>query len=62
MWLPFSSNYPNSYKKNIPSALARRVRTIVENTEANKKNLEIRIMNLSKFQYPKQLSVVTKKL
>ena len=62
MWLPFSSNYPNSYKKNIPSALARRVRTIVENNEANKKNLEIRIMNLSKFQYPKQLSVVTKKL
>ena len=49
MWLPFSSNYPNSYKKNIPSALARRVRTIVENTEANKKNLEVRIMNLSKF-------------
>ena len=49
MWLPFSSNYPNNYKRNIPSALARRVRTIIENTEANIKHLEIRIMNLSKF-------------
>ena len=49
MWLPFSSNYPNNYKRNIPSALARRVRTIIENTEANMKHLEIRIMNLSKF-------------
>ena len=36
--------------------LARRICTIVENTEAKMKHLENRNMNLSKYQYPKQLT------
>ena len=31
---PFSSNHPKHCKKNIPFTLARRICTIVENTEA----------------------------
>ena len=31
--LPFSSNYPSHCKKYIPFTLARRIWTIVENTE-----------------------------
>ena len=36
--------------------MARRICTIVENTEAKMKHLENRKMNLSKYQYPKQLT------
>ena len=54
--LPFSSNHPKHCKKNIPFTLACRICTIVENTEANMKHLENLKMNLSKYQYPKQLS------
>ena len=54
--LPFSSNHPNHCKKNIPFTLARRICTIVENTEAKMKHLENLKINLSKYQYPKQLT------
>ena len=54
--LPFSSNHPKHYKKNIPFTLACRICTIVENTEAKMKHLENLRMNLSKYQYPKQLT------
>ena len=54
--VPFSSNHPKHCKKNIPFTLARRICTIVENTEAKMKHLEIIKMNLSKYQYPKQLT------
>ena len=54
--LPFSSNHPNHYKKNIPFTLARRICTIAENTEAKMKHLENLKINLSKYQYPKQLT------
>ena len=52
----FSSNRPKRCKKNVPFTMARRVCTIVENTEAKMKHLENRRMNLSKYQYPKQLT------
>ena len=48
--LPFSSNHPKYCKKNIPFTLARRIWTIVENTEAKMKHLENLKMNLSKYQ------------
>ena len=54
--LPFSSNHPKHCKKNIPFTLARCICTIVENTEAKMKHLENLKMNLSKYQYPKQLT------
>ena len=54
--LPFSSNHPKHWKNNIPFTLARRICTIVENTEAKMKHLENLKMNLSKYQYPKQLT------
>ena len=54
--LPFSSNHPKHWKKNIPFTLARGICTIVENTEAKIKHLENLKMNLSKYQYPKQLT------
>ena len=53
MCLPFSSNQPKHFKKNIPLTLARRICAIVENTEVKMKHLENLKMNLSKFQYPK---------
>ena len=40
---------------HIPFILARRICTIVENTEAKMKHLENLKMNLRKYQYPKQL-------
>ena len=55
--LPFSSNQPNNWKNNIPFTLARRIYTIVENTEAKMKHLENLKINLSKYRYPKQLIV-----
>ena len=54
--LPFSSNHPKHCKKYIPFTLARRICRIVENTEAKMKHLESLKMNLSKYQYPKQLT------
>ena len=48
--LPFSSNHSKHCKKNIPFTLARRICTIVENTEAKMKHLENLKMNLSKYQ------------
>ena len=36
--------------------MARRISTIVENTEAKMKHLENRKMNLSKYRYPKRLT------
>ena len=51
-----SSNHPNYCKKNIPYILARPICTIVENTEAKTKHLENLKMNISKYQYPKQLT------
>ena len=36
--------------------MARRICTIAENTEAKMKHLEYLKMNLSKYQYPKQLT------
>ena len=54
--LPFSSNHPNYCKKNIPFTLARRICTIVENTEAKMKHLQNLKINLSNYQYPKQLT------
>ena len=53
--LPFSSYHPNHCKKNIPFTLACPICTIVENTEAKMKYLLNLEMNLSKFQYQKQL-------
>ena len=54
--LSFPSNHPNHCKKNIPFTLARRICTIVENTEAKMKHLENHKINLSKYQYSKELS------
>ena len=54
--LPFSSHHPNHCKKNIPVILTRHICTIVENTEAKMKHLENLKMDLSKYQYPKQLT------
>ena len=54
--LLFSSNYPKHCKKKMPFKLARRICTIVENAEAKMKHLESLKMNLSKYQYPKQLT------
>ena len=53
--LPFSSNRPKHCKKNIPFKLARFISTAVENSESKMKHLENLKMNLSRFQYPKQL-------
>ena len=53
--LPFSSNHPNHCKKNIPFTLACRICTIVENNKTKIKHLESLKMNLTKYQYPKQL-------
>ena len=39
-----------------PFTLARRICTIFENTEVKMKHLENRKLNLSKYQYPKQLT------
>ena len=54
--LPFSSNHLNHCKKNILFTLARCICTIIENTEAKMKHLENLKTNLSKYQYPKQLT------
>ena len=54
--LPFPANHPNHCKKNIPFTLARCICTIVENTEAKMKHLENLKINLSKYQYPKQVT------
>ena len=54
--LPFSSNHPKHFKKNIPFTLARLICTIVENTEAKMKHLGNLKMTLSKYQYPKPLT------
>ena len=54
--LPFFSNHPKHCKENIPFAMARRICTIAENTESKMKHLENLTMNLSKHQYPKQLT------
>ena len=54
--LPFSSNHPKHCKKNIPFTLARRICTIVENTEAKMKHLENLKLNLNKYQCSKQLT------
>ena len=54
--LPFSSNHPKHCKNNIPFTLARCICTIVENNEPKMKHLEDLRMNLSKYQYPKQLT------
>ena len=51
-----SSNHPNHCKKNIPFTLARRIWSIAENTKAKMKHLENLKINLSKYQYPKQLT------
>ena len=53
--LPFSSNHPKHCQKNIPFTLARRICTIVENTEAKLKHSENLKMNLGRYQYPKHL-------
>ena len=54
--LPFSSNHPKHCKKNIPFILALRICTIFKNTEAKIEHLGNIKMNLSKYQYPKQLT------
>ena len=54
--LPFSSNRPKHCKKNIPFTSASRICTIVKNTETKMKHLENSEMNLSKYQYPKELT------
>ena len=48
--LPFSSNHPKHWKKDIPFTLARRICTIVVSTEAKMKHLENLKMNLNKYQ------------
>ena len=50
-----SSNHTNHCKRDVHFALAHLICTIVENTEAKMKHLENLKMNLSKFQYSKQL-------
>ena len=54
--LLFLQNHPKHCKKNIPFTLARRIWTIVENTEVKIQHLENLKMNLSKYQYPKELT------
>ena len=55
--LLFSSNHPDHCKKNIPFTLVccSRICTIVENTDVKMKHLENLKINLSEFQYQKQL-------
>ena len=53
---PFFFQPPKTLQKNIPFTLARSICTIVENTEANMNYLENCKMNLSKYQYPTQLT------
>ena len=53
--LPFSSNHLSHCKKYISFTLTSRMCTIVECAEAKIKHLENLKMNLSKFQYPKQV-------
>ena len=53
---PFFLYQANYCKKNMPFTLTRRICTIVENTEAKMKHLENLKINLSKYQYPKQLT------
>ena len=53
---PFSFNHHNHCRKNIPFTLARRICTIVDNTEAKIKHLKNLKMDLNKYQYPKQLT------
>ena len=54
--LPFSSNHPKHCKKSISFTLTCPIWTIAENTGAKMKHLENLKMNLSKYQYPKQLT------
>ena len=54
--LPFSSNHPKHCKNSISFTLTRPIWTIAENTGAKMKHLENLKMNLSKYQYPKQLT------
>ena len=54
--LIFSSNHPNHCKKNIPFTLARRICTIVENTEAKMKHLESLSIPLQELRTPKTIS------
>ena len=54
--LPFSANHSKHCKKNILFTIARRICTIVKNTEAKMEHLENLKMKLSKYQYPTQLT------
>ena len=56
MCLPVSSNRPKHCKIYIPFTLARRICTIVENTEVKMTHLENLKLNCSKYEYPKQLA------
>ena len=47
--LPFNSCHPKHYKNNIPFTLARRICTIVENSEVK------RLDELQKFYIPKNI-------
>ena len=60
--LPFSSNHPKHCKKNITFTLARRICTIVENTEAKMKHLENPKMKLTEFGINKALSIPLQEL
>ena len=59
--LPFSSNHPNHYKKNITFTLARRICTIVEDAEAKKRHLENLKNELQKISIPKTIECGIKK-
>ena len=56
MCLPVSSNCPKHCKIYIPFTLARRIYTIVENTEVKMTHLENLKLNCNKYEYPKQLA------
>ena len=53
--LPFTSSYPNHFKRNVPFCLARRICTVAENNDDKLKHLKNSKSNLSKNHYPDSL-------
>ena len=54
-YVPFDSNHPKSYLKNIPFCLARRICTIVENTKIKSVKLSELKDVLKKQRYPEKI-------
>ena len=59
-YLPYSSAHPKHCKINIPSCLARRICTIVENEQAKRKHLEELKQTMLQQKYP--LNVINRRI